>query len=532
MRVLYTLLLRVYPRWFRERYRADLMAAFDAEARDARHAGVVGTIRFWWWMLADLVVSATRAHRRARVAVKVDRSSGGRMEALARDIRHAARQLWAQPGFTAVAVLSFALGIGGNAVIIAFVDGLILRPFAYPEADRVVSVGVTFPRVSDEERFIEALSPHEFFDIRQARTITSIAAFDLGNRNISGGDRPERVAAGLALTDPFGPFGLKPALGRGFTTDEIQPGGRHVAILSHRLWQGRFGGESDIVGRVVQVNGTPTEVVGVMPPELLILGVDLWIPWGGNPLEVPRNLRQFTLVGRLAPNATLEQANAELAAIAAQTAAAHSARFKEYENVRLAVTPWTEALMREVRPWASLLLGAVALVLLIACVNLSTLLLVRSTMRQREIAVRLALGAGRLGIARQLLVEVSLLALLGGAAGVLLATVGLPVVVGLVPPQANSLGLTAAINGRVLAWAALLTTSAAVIVSLLPVFQATRTAPQDTLKANGRGATAGTSPRRLRHALVVSEVALAVLLLAGAGLLLRSFVKLQNVDLG
>ncbi|MCC7126887.1 MAG: FtsX-like permease family protein, partial [Acidobacteria bacterium] len=146
--------------------------------------------------------------------------------------------------------------------------------------------------------------------------------------------------------------------------------------------------------------------------------------------------------------------------------------------------------------------------------------------------VRLALGAGRLGIARQLLVEVPLLALLGGAAGVLLATVGLPVVVGLVPPQANSLGLTAAINGRVLAWAALLTTSAAVIVSLLPVFQATRTAPQDSLKANGRGTTAGTSPRRLRHALVVSEVALAVLLLAGAGLLLRSFVKLQNVDLG
>lgn len=528
----YAALLRIYPRWFRDRYGAELIAAFEADRSAERHRGWLGTCRFGAWILRDLVVSASRAHRRRIVVPKFRQESGGAMEALVRDCRHAARQLWARPGFSAVAVLSLALGIGGTATIIAFVDGFIFRPFAYPEVDRVVAIGVTFPRVANEERFIEALSPLEFLDIQKAGTVKSIAAFDVGNRNVSGGDRPERVLTGLALTDPFGPFGLAPALGRGFTVEELLPRGPNVAILSHRLWQGRFGGEPGIVGRTIQVNGNPTTVVGVMPPELLLLGVDLWVPWGGNPLEVPRNLRQFTLIGRLAPDATLSQANAELAAIARQMAAAYGVEHEEYGDVRLSATPWVDALMRDIRPWAHLLLGAVALVLLIACANLSSLLLARSTTRQREMAVRLALGAGRASIARHVLVEVALLAALGGTAGVLLAVVGLPALVSLVPTQLNTLGVTAAISGRVLAWAALLTIGSAVVVAMLPVFQLTRSAPQDSLKANGRGTTTGVSPRRLRHALVVSEIALAVMLLAAAGLMLRSFGKLQNVDLG
>lgn len=529
---LYAALLRIYPRWFRDRYGAELIAAFEADRANDRHRGRLGACRFWIWILRDLAVSASRAHRRRSVVQKTRQESGGAMEGLVRDCRHAARQLWARPGFTAVAVLSLALGIGGNAIIIGFVDGFILRPFAYPEVDRVVAIGVTFPRVSDEERFIEALSPLEFLDIQKARSLTSIAAFDIGNRNVSGGDRPERVLTGLALTDPFGPFGLAPALGRGFTTGDLQPRGPDVAILSHRLWQGRFGGDPGIVGRAIHVNGRPTTVVGVMSPALLILGVDLWVPWGGDPLEVPRNLRQFTLIGRLTPGATLGQANAELAAIARQSAAAHGAQYEEYGGMRWSATPWVDALMRDIRPWARLLLGAVALVLLIACANLSSLLLARSSTRQREMAVRLALGAGRAGIARHLLAEVALLAALGGAAGVLLAFVGLPALVSLVPAQINTLGVTASINGRVLAWAALLSIGSAAIVALLPVFQLTRSAPQDSLKATSRGATGGVSPRRLRHALVVSEIALAVMLLAGAGLMLRSFAKLQDVKLG
>ena len=208
----------------------------------------------------------------------------------------------------------------------------------------MVAIGVTFPRVSNEERFIEALSPLEILDIRKARALTSIAAFDVGNRNVSGGDRPERVLTGLALTDPFGPFGLAPALGRGFTEGELQPRGPNVAILSHRLWQGRFGGDPAIVGSAVHINGVPTTVVGVMPPELLLVGIDLWIPWGRNPLDVPRNSRQFTAIGRLAPGATHEQANAELAALAQQTAATYAAQHEEYDGLRLTATPWVEAL--------------------------------------------------------------------------------------------------------------------------------------------------------------------------------------------
>ena len=169
------------------------------------------------------------------------------MEALGQDLRHAFRQLVRRPGFTAVAVLSLALGIGGNAVIFAFFDGFVLHPFAYPEPDRVVTFGSTFPRMSSEERFIEAISLPEFLDIKSARTIGSIAAFDLGNRNISGGDRPERVVTALALTDLFGPFGLRPALGRGFTNEELAAG-TGAGVISFRLWQGRFAGDPNIVG--------------------------------------------------------------------------------------------------------------------------------------------------------------------------------------------------------------------------------------------------------------------------------------------
>ncbi len=529
---LYGVLLRAYPHWFREKYGAELRAAFDAERRSLPDAGRIGIARFWIRITADLAGSAWRTRWRRPPFVHPRQPKGRPMEAIYRDVRQAARELRRRPGFTAVAVLSLALGIGGSALIFAFVDGFVLKPFAYPEPDRVVGVGVTFPRLSNEERFIEALSPIEFLDIRQSRTIESIAAFDVGNRNISGGDRPERVLTGLALTDPFGPFGLPPALGRGFAAEELLPRGPYVAILSHRLWQGRFGSDPTIVGRTVSVNGQPTTVVGIMPPELHALIVDLWIPWAGDPLDVPRNRRQFTLIGRLAPGATLAEANAELSAIADQTALAHGAQLEEYDGWRLSATPWDEALVRDIRPWALLLLGAVGLVLLIACANLSNLLVARSTTRQREMAVRLALGAGRSGIARHVLAEVALLSIAGAGAGLLLARVGLPAIVSLVPSELNTLGVSAAINGRVIAWAALLTIGSAVLVALLPILQATRTTPHDALRANGRGATSSRRPLGVRQALIVAEIALSVLLLAGAGLMIRSFDKLQRVDPG
>jgi len=529
---IYRYLLRAYPRWFRERYEADLVAAFAAER--AGYRDWFAPIRFWMFIVLDLVISACRIRLMSgrRMPQPIDsppRRSA--MDALAQDLRHAFRQLVRRPGFTAVAVLSLALGIGGNAIIFAFFDGFVLHPFAYPEPDRVVAIGSTFPRMSSEERFIEAISIPEYVDIQSARSIRSIAAFDGGNRNISGGDRPERVVTMLALTDLFGPFGLQPALGRGFTDEELASG-VGAGVISYRLWQGRFGGAPDIVGTSVKVNGVPTTVVGVMPPELLILGADLWLPWRIDPTDYPRNRRPFTLIARLAPGATLEEANAELAAIAARTTAAHAAEFEEYQGWRLTATPWSEALMRDVRPAAWLLLGAVGLVLLIACANLSNLFLARSSTRQREMAVRLALGAARWRIARHLLAEVALLTMAGLGAGLLLAQVGLPTLVSVVPAQLNTLGVTAAINVRVVGWAAMFAIGSAAVVAVLPVFQSTRTSPQDALKSDGRGATAGRMPLRLRHSLIVAEVALSVILLVGAGLLVRSFTRLQHVEPG
>ena len=529
---LYRCLLRLYPRWFRQRYETDLVEAFLAER--VHYRGWFGSLAFWMFIARDLAVSAYQSRRDPAATAPNTMGPLPRrsvMESLGQDLRHAFRQLVRRPGFSAVAVLSLALGIGGNAVIFAFFDGFVLHPFAYPEPDRVVTIGSTFPRMSSEERFIEAISVPEFNDIRSARSLRSIAAFDMGNRNISGGDRPERVGTALALTDLFGPFGLPPALGRGFTDEELAAG-ENVGIISYRLWQGRFGGAANIVGSAVKVNGVPTTVVGVMPPELLLVGADLWLPWRIDPAEYPRNRRQFTLIARLDQDATLEQANVELATIAAQTMAAHGDAFEEYQDWRLTATPWTEALMRDVRPAARLLLGAVGLVLLIACANLSNLMLARSSSRQREMAVRIALGAARWRIARHLLAEVALVAAAGLGGGLLLAQVGLPALVSVVPTQLNTLGVTAAINLRVVGWAAVFAIGAAALVAVIPVFQSTRTSPQDALKSDSRTATASRVALRLRHSLIVAEIALSVVLLIGAGLFVRSFAMLQNVEPG
>ena len=529
MRV-YRLLLRVYPAWFRQRFESEIVEAFAEERRLARASGR-SPLRFWIHTLADLVVSA-RAVRRGRRRTR-PHSTRHVMEALRLDLGHALAQLIRRPGFSIAAVLSLALGIGGNAALFAFADGFVFHPFAYPEPDRRRHHRLDLPAgVGRGALHRGDLGARVHGHPERAYSLTSLAVFDLGNRNISGGDRAERVFTALAFTDLFAPFGLRPLLGRGFSADELAPGGPAVAVLSYRVWQGRFGGDTSIVGRTIRVNGTPTTVIGVMPAELLILGSDLWIPWGGEVSSMPRNFRPLTLIGRLAPGSTLEQANSELGTIAAATTAAHAVGFEEYQGWRVAAVPWTTALMRDIRSGMLLMLGAVALVLLIACANLSSLALARSATRQREMAICLALGAGRWGLARQQLAEVVWLALAGGGLGLLVAYAGLPALVSLVPRDANTLGLAPQIGWRVVLWAGALTVGSAIVVALLPVYQATRTSSHDALKAEGRSLTASRGTLRLRHGLIVGEIALAVVLLAGAGLFVRSFVNLQRVPLG
>ena len=226
------------------------------------------------------------------------------------DLRHAVRGLLRTPGFTAAAVLSLALGIGGNVLMFGLADSLVLRPFRYPDPDRLVAIGLNFPRITDQERFIETISAPEYQDISELGSLHSVIAFDLGNRNISGGDRPERVFTALLAGNVFDTIGMPPAAGRGFLPEELQ-GGRRVAIISHRIWQSRFAGDPTLVGRPMRINGVESLVVGIMPPGLLLLGTDLWLPLGITP-DWPRDVRNLTVLGRLRAGMTLAQANAEL----------------------------------------------------------------------------------------------------------------------------------------------------------------------------------------------------------------------------
>jgi putative ABC transport system permease protein len=453
------------------------------------------------------------------------------MDTFVSDLRYSIRQLIRRPGFAAIAVFSLGLAIGANSLIYGLLDGLVLRPFPYPDQDRLVAVGVTFPKLSAETSYVETFSAAEYLDIRTVRSFAHTASFDLGNRNIVGGDTPERVFTALLLDDLFPVIGLPPALGRGFTGDELKPGGAPVAIISHRLWQTRFGGDPGILNRPIRVSGRAVSIVGVMPPGMLVIGTDLWLPWGGDPAAIRRNIRQLNVLARLAPEATLQQANTELATIARRVEQDEKGRYAEYENWQLVATPWAAALLRDVRPAAFMLLGAVGLVLLIACANMTNLFLARSSTRQRELAVRLALGAGRWRLTRVLLAESVLLALAGAGLGLAIAWAGLKGAGALIPAQFQFLGLEAGLNARVLAWSLALAVASGVLVGLLPAIQAIRTDPQESLRGDVRsGGSRGGS--RVRQALVIAELTLSVVLLIGAGVLLRSFFNVQQVERG
>jgi putative ABC transport system permease protein len=545
-------LVHLYPPEFRDRYEREIVQLVRAAWTERRPtARARGRLAFWLGVLADLGAGAVRErvaqcrewfrdrHRRRRERLHAaghgHSTEGEGMGTLAQDIRYAWRTLRKSPGIALVVVVSLALGIGANTLIYSVVDGIVLRPFPYPNADRLVSFAATYPATDGERRFIEAISPPEYNDIRTSlKTIDKVFAFDLGNRNISGGDQPERVFTGFIWGDPMASIGVRPTLGRGFRPEETTSRGEPIAVISHRIWQSRFGGDSSIVGRTIQVNGEAYEVVGVMPPGFLLIGTDLWLPMGTDPAGVPRDARQWTLIGRLRDGVTMTQANAEVHALAGRIEREYGAERKEYAGWRLEVDTWTNAVVGEFKPAARILLGAVGLVLLIACANIASLLLARATARQRELAVRRALGAGRWRISRQLFTESVLLAFLGAAVGLGLAFALLRPTVSLFPGQLLNAGVTATINSHVL----LYTLGAAVLSGLLfgvaPALQGIRGGGREWLTGEGAPGRLTTSVggRRLRSAFVVVQIALSLMLLVGAGVLLRSFARLQAVDPG
>ncbi len=452
------------------------------------------------------------------------------METILQDLRHAVRQLAKSRGFTVVAVLTLALGIGANTAIFSVVNRLLFNPLPFLEhPDRLVAVWETGPRGNDHTE----ASPANFRDWKtQARSFDRLVAHFWWTVNITGGDRPERVQGFLVSPDYFTALGIRPLLGRGFVAGEDEPGRDRVVVLSHGIWQRRFGGDPGIVGRSIPINGIPLTVVGVLPADVRYPApAELWLPLS---LDAQWGLRRshFLLVtGRLAPGVSIAEAQAEMSGIAHSLSTLYPASNTDWgANVKSLVPDVT----RRIEPILVSLFVAVGFVLLIACANVANLLLARGATRGRELAVRATLGAGRGRLTRQLLTESIVLALAGGGVSVLVAIWGVGALAALVPPgqQAYLVGFNRiAVDGPVLLFTLALSFATAFVFGLAPALRASRTDLQAALQEEGR--VGGSTPRyRLRRALIAAEVALALLLLVGAGLTLRSFQHLLGTSPG
>jgi len=443
------------------------------------------------------------------------------------DLRYAFRQLVKNPGFTGVAILTLALGIGACTAIFSVVNGVLLRPLDFPQPDRIVVIRETnlpqFPEFS--------VSPPNYLDwAKQTKSWQYLAAYSGAQVNLTGEGEPQRLVGVKATAHYFDVYQIKPVLGRTFVPEEDAPGRDHVVVLSHAFWQRVFGSETNVVGRAIQLNGEPYTVIGVAPPHFGEASkVDTWVPMGFKPDETAADARgghYLNVVGRLRPSVNITSARSELELLAAQLA-------RQYPDSNLGwgvtMSPILDYSVRDVRPILYTLLGAVGCVLLIACANIGNLLLARATARHRELSIRTALGASRARLVRQLLTESILLGLAGGAAGVLVARWGLDLLLTLAPstlPRTNDIHLDASVLIFSLALSAL----TGVIFGIAPALLAAHTDVQEGLKQGARGSTDGRG--RLRGALVVVEVAFALVLLGGAGLLARSFMRLTHVDPG
>ena len=448
--------------------------------------------------------------------------------------RYAGRVLRRSPGFTFVAVLTLALGIGANTVVYSIVDGTVLNPFPYPEASTLVGVGPAFPKLGQEVGYFETLSPAEYQDIaEQSRTLEKIVSWDMGNRQLSTPDGSTNVFTCFWWGDALSTLGMVPAAGRGFHPDETERGDR-VAIISHRLWDNLYGLDPAAIGSAIDVNGEPYTLVGVMPPRTSIYGSDLWIPMPVGPEAYPRNRRQFQVLARLAPGVTLEEANAELAGIAGRVEAAYAAEFEEYEGWNLVASTWNDINSQTFRAAAFVLLGAVGLVLLLVCANLANLLLARAMGRSRDFALRTAIGARRKSILAGLLIESVILAGLGGVAGVLVSVLGIRAFARIMDVLSIPFISveSVALNHRVLIFTAGVSLLAGLVFGLLPAFQASRASVQDLLNSEGRAFSGSRKKHRVQRILVGAETAVALALLVASGLMVNSFLRMQRVDPG
>ncbi|HEX8144505.1 MAG TPA: ABC transporter permease [Pyrinomonadaceae bacterium] len=449
------------------------------------------------------------------------------------DLRYGFRMLRKNPGFTLVAVLAIALGIGANTTMFSAVNALLLHPFSFPNQERLVML---WERVPDTGVRRASVSPGNFADWRDGNTVfDGMAAFSQRAFNLTDGEQPERVSGARVSANFFAVLGEKAARGRTFSDEEGQPGHEQVALVKQSLWERRYGSDPHLVGKQIMLDGKSYTVIGILPTafKFPLNGSELWVPLAFDAKEQnQRESHYLSVVGLLKPGATRAQAQSEIEAIAQRA----QQQYPETNGGRTAfVESMNDTYTRGSRIYLQVLMGSVVFVLLIACANVANLLLVRSTSRQKEIAVRMALGGSRLRLIRQLLTESVLLAAMGGGLGLLFSVWGNEFLKGGIPP-----GFTQFIPGwenlhldtSVLVFTLIMTLLTGAVFGLAPALQATKLNLNEALKESGKGTSSGASRNRLRSLLVVSEVALSLILLVGAGLMIRSFVHLISSNLG
>jgi putative ABC transport system permease protein len=451
------------------------------------------------------------------------------MQQLIHDLRYAVRGLIKRPGFTLIAVMTLALGIGANSAIFSVVNGVLLRSLPLPDSQSLYAVHTG---AAIFNRYDGPFSYPEYQDVvAQTRSFQSIGAWVDSDANLSEGARPERVMLRIVLPSLLPTLGVETVRGRNFLPEETAKGRDHVALISYGLWQRRFNGAEDAVGKSVYLDNIDYQIVGILPHDFQFeKPVDVWVPLTTTDPEINvRNSHFLRVIARLRPGVSEKSVAADLEAVAKYESDNFPNMFPPSAGFSFRARPYLEDIVGDIRLPLYILLGAVAFVLLIACTNVANLLLAKAAPRQREIAIRTALGARRRHLVLQLLTESILLAVIAGIIGVLLATWGTAALVALSPdslPRAREIGF----DWRVLAFTGVIALATGIVFGLMPAIWGPRVELTDALKEGSRGATSGGG--RLRKALVVAEVALSVMLLIGAGLMLRSFSQLRSVNPG